>query len=76
MTKYSQADAMAALMKYSGKDKRALSNIEALALADDAEADAVAGSAAILASRLPHCGPVLALEIVGAVARFWAKAVK
>lgn len=73
MTRYSQTDAMAAINKYSGDNETALCNIEALALANNTEADAVVGSVARLANTLPHFGPVLALEIVSALARFWAK---
>ena len=62
--KYSQTDAMSAIVKYSGKNEGTLSDIEVLFMVDDA---------ARLASRLPNCGPVVALEIVGAVARMLAK---
>lgn len=71
--RYSQVDTMAALMKYSGDDEIAACNISALLATDEADAGAVTDSVARLANQLPRCGPVLALEIVSAVARAMAK---
>ena len=66
--------AMDSLLRYRGKDETLLTTIEYLSEdADDSEYDAVVGAVAMLSNKLPKAGPVLALEIIAAVGRLWAR---
>jgi hypothetical protein len=65
---------LAAFANYGGADNVLQAHIEMLINdCDERRQCVVAEAAAVLANTLPNCGPVLALEILCALARLWAK---
>lgn len=70
---YSPADIKLAISKYTGTDERILRYIDVLFQFEEAERDHVYAILSQLTEGVRNMGPIIALEIYGALAEYTAK---